>query len=331
MKTTGIGSMPGKDFREATRMVVDLGNDLLAWPEVPERDECSSMVGRTAGLLEQACNLTRDGWRLAGRPDSAQRRAARWWSNDLDDFEELTQGFEGTVKVALTGPWTLASQLRLGHPTMNHVLADRGACRDLAQALAAGVVDLTTGLRARMPHPVIVQVDEPGAAAVLAGDLPTFSGLERYRTPDADEVLAAWRELIVAVQAVPGIAQVWLHSCAPGLDPDLLMRAGFDGLAVESRHLDLDVAGDWLDAGRTLALGVVRTDQPQVPGVDEITRSALEPLRRLGVDPVTAADRVVLTPACGLAGWSMRDAAAILDRLGQASGLVAEQLQGSAT
>ncbi len=331
MKSTGIGSMPGKDFREATRMVVDLSTDLLAWPEVPGRDACSSMVGRTAGLLEQACNLTGDGWRLAGRPDAAQRRAARWWSNDLDDFEELTQGFEGTLKIAVTGPWTLASQVRLGHPTMSHVLADPGACRDLAQALAAGVVELTTRLQARLAHPVIVQMDEPAAAAVLAGGLPTFSGLDRYRTPDADEVLGAWREVIVAAQGVPGNAQVWLHSCAPGIDPDLLMRAGFDGLAVEPQHLDLDAAGDWLDAGHTLALGVVRTDQPQVPGVDEITRSALEPLRRLGVDPATAADRVVLTPGCGLAGWSMRDAAAILDRLGQASGLVAEQLQGSAT
>ena len=79
MRTTGMGSMPGRDFREATRVVADLSGALLAWPELPQRDASSAMIGRTLGLLAQPCELATDGWRLAAARDSAQQRAARWW------------------------------------------------------------------------------------------------------------------------------------------------------------------------------------------------------------------------------------------------------------
>lgn len=326
MRSTGLGSMPGTDFRQATGVVRDLSEELFAWPEVPARDEASAMIGRTLGLLAQATSRSPDGWRLSSSPDAAQLRAARWWGHDLDDFEELTQGYTGTIKLAVAGPWTLASQLRLAHPTMNHVIADRGACRDLAQALAEGIGAMAARVRSRLGHELIIQIDEPAAPAVLGGALPTFSGLHKYRTPDTDEVLAAWREVVAAAVLVDGVDQVWLHSCAPGLDIELVGRAGFNGLAVEAGQLDLDAAGQWLDAGRTLALGVAATDRPVVPGVDQLVGAALRPLRQLTIDAAMAEHQVVLTPACGLAGWPLADAARLLERLNQASELVSEQL-----
>lgn len=325
MRTTGLGSMPGADFREATRVVRDLSAEVLAWPEVPDRGASSAMIGRTLGLLAQATNLTSDGWRLASSPDAAQLRAERWWGHDLDDFEELTLGFEGTLKVALAGPWTLASQLRLPHPTMSHVITDQGACRDLGQALAEAVKALAERLQARFAGPLIIQIDEPAAPAVLSGELPTFSGLHRYRTPDHDEALESWRGVVAAAHQA-GVEQLWLHSCAAGIDSDLAGRAGFSALALPASQLNLDEAGYWLDAGRTLALGVVPTDQPRVPGVDQITAEALSRLRQLDIDPALLDDQVVLTPDCGLAGWPMSAAARVLQHLNEASGLVSEQL-----
>lgn len=187
MIITALGSMPGRDFRESTRIVADLLPDLLAWPELPARDASSAMIGRTLGLLEQPCELTADGWRLAARADAAQRRAQRWWSSDLDDIEELTQDYGGALKVALAGPWTLATSVRLAHPTMTHVLADEGACRDLTQALAEAVAQLASRLVARLGRRLIVQLDEPVIGAVLGGTLPTFSGCTATQCP-----IAAW-------------------------------------------------------------------------------------------------------------------------------------------
>lgn len=327
MRISALGSMPGTDFREATRMVADLLPDLLAWPELPARDASSAMIGRTLGLLEQPANLTADGWRLAASSDTAQQRAARWWRNDLDDFEELTQHHEGALKVAVTGPWTLASAVRLAHPTMNHVISDPGACRDLGQALAEGIAELV-GRLGRLGRELVVQLDEPAIGAVLGGELATFSGLQRYRTPEADEVLASWRW---SVEAIKGAGAVpWLQSCAPGLDLGQVGRAGFDGVALDARFIDdraLDAIGGWLDAGATLGLGIARTDQVRVPAVDELVAEALRTLRPLEMDPELLDANVVLTPACGLAGWPAGAAAQLLERLAPAAELVAEQLR----
>ncbi len=329
MRVTGLGSMPGRDFREATRIVAELQPDVLAWPEVPARDASSTMIGRTLGLLELPVNLTDDGWRLAAAKGSAQLRAERWWRSDLDDFEELTQGHQGVVKVALAGPWTLATSLRLTHPTMTHVLADEVACQDLAQALAEAVAGLVARLRARLGREVVIQIDEPVIGTVLGGTMPTFSGLQHYRVPARDEVQASWQGLVAAAGSA-GVDAVWLHSCGPDLDLDLARRAGLDAVALDARFVNartLDEIGGWLDVGRTLALGIVRTDQVAVPTVDAIVTAALRVLRPLELDPELLDAAVLLTPACGLGLWPADQAARLLERLPEAAELVAEQLR----
>ena len=52
------------------------------------------------------------GWRLTDAPGVDHRRARSLLAQDLDMFEELTQGYEGQLKVQLTGPWTLAAHRR---------------------------------------------------------------------------------------------------------------------------------------------------------------------------------------------------------------------------
>lgn len=329
MRATSLGSMPGTDLREATRIVAEVQPDVLAWPEVPARDAASAMIGRSLGLLELPANLGAEGWRLASGKDAAQLRAERWWRHDLDDFEELTQQQGATVKIAVAGPWTLATSVRLAHPTMRHVISDPIACRDLGQALAEAVAGLTERVVARLGREVIVQLDEPVIGAVLGGDLPTFSGLHRYRTPERDEVERSWLEVVAAARQA-GAAQVWLHSCGPGVDVDLARRADVDTLALDARFIDAalrDRLGEWLDAGRGLALGVVRTDQVAVPAVDWIVDEALRLLRRFEMDPGLLDERVLLTPACGLGLWPMPAATRLLQRLPEAAELVAEQLQ----
>lgn len=327
MIATALGSMPGDDFRESVKMAADLLPELLAWPEVPARDPSSAMIGRTLGLLEQPCELSPDGWRLATRPDQAQRRAARWWSSDLDDFEELTQDHGGAVKIALAGPWTLATSIRLAHPTMTHVIADEGACRDLAQALAEAAGEIARTLVTRLGKPLIMQFDEPVIGAVLSGSLPTFSGLHRYPVPDRGVVGDSWHAIIELVRAVDGVEGVWLHSCGQGIPFDLVGKSGFTGLSLDVRYIgssELDACGQWISDGRTLALGIARTDEVKVPSTDELTDRALQLLRPLEIEPQLLNKQVILTPACGLAGWDAASVARLLTNLREAAGLAAE-------
>jgi len=329
VRVTGLGSMPGDDMRETVRVVRDLLPDIFAWPELPGRGPASGMIGRTLGLLGQPCVLDADGWRLASAVSAPQVRSERWWHSDLDDIEELTLDASAPVKVAFAGPWTLAASVRLAHPTMDHVIADEGACRDVAQALAEGVADRVATISSRLGRPVLVQLDEPAAPAVLGGTLPTFSGLHRYRTPGRDEVEGAWRLVVEAVGGMPAVEGVWMHCCAPGLDLGAIERTGFTGAALDARHLtdrSLDDVGGWLESGRTLALGVARTDQVIVPPVDGLVDAAAGLLRPLGLDPDLLDAGVVLTPACGLGTWPADAARAVLERLGSAAPLVAERL-----
>lgn len=330
MRHTGLGSMPGQDFREACRVVLDLSDDLVAFPELPMRDAASGMVGRTLGLLALPTTLDADGWRLAAGTGIQQARSARWWRGDLDDFEELAQGHQGVVKVAIAGPWTLAACVRASHPTMDHVLGDAGACRELGQALAEAAAELVAGLAKRLGREVWLQVDEPLAAGVIGGQISSFSGLHRYRVPDQDEVLGSWRAIVSAAESA-GAGQIWLHSCSAGAPWELARRAGFTGLAGDARHFTgaaYNLVGAHLDAGGSFGLGIARSDQVSLPPVDALVRASYDWLRPLELDADLLTRKVVLTPACGLGTWPFTEAAGLLERLGQAAPKLAERLHG---
>ena len=93
----------------------------------------------------------------------------------------MARATPGRFKIQVAGPWTLAATVE--RPRGDRVLADRGARRELAQALAEGLGDTwpTYAAAARM-HRLIVQVDEPALPAVLAGRVPTASGFHRHRS-----------------------------------------------------------------------------------------------------------------------------------------------------
>ncbi len=307
---SAVGSFPGTDqreFDEAVRMV--LGElDLPVLPEVPGRGVGAGMVGRTLGLVtELDADLQPAGWRLtgtSGAPALDQRRARSLLGQDLDTFEELAAGTAGPVKVQVAGPWTLAATVE--RPRGDKVLADHGARRDLAQALALGVADHVADVRRRLPNAtrIVVQVDEPALPAVLAGAVPTASGFGRLRTvhpPEASDALA-W---VLDAVRVAG-AEPWVHCCAPDAPLALLRGAGAAGLAVDLSLVGAaghDALAAALEAGETVVLGVVPTAEPAVPPVEKDLVGVVHRwLDMVGLDPADAIDHLALTPACGLAG-----------------------------
>ncbi len=196
-------------------------------------------------------------------------------------------------------------------------MADSGARRDLAQALAEGLRDHVADLRRRLPEAsrLVVQVDEPALAAVLSASIPTASGFGRHRAvhpPEASEALG-W---VLSAVAEAG-AEPWVHTCAADTPLALLRGAGARGLSVDLGRLsarDHDELGSALEAGESVALGLVAsTDPAAYPTDTEVTESAVRWLDMLGLDPEVVEERLVLAPACGLAGaspaWAQRSLA----------------------
>lgn len=308
---SGVGSMPGTDqraFDEALRMILGEYAEtphVPYLPEVPGRGVAAGMIGRTLGLItEVGIDLQPAGWRMTDAAGVDHRRARSLLSQDLDGLEELAQDRGGMFKVQIVGPWSLAATVE--KPRGDKVLSDVGARRDLAQSLALAVAEHVADLRRRLPNceRLVVQVDEPALPAVLAGSIPTASGFGRHRTIHPPEVS---QSLTWVFEAIAGAgAEPWAHCCAEDAPLSLLWGAGAVGLAVDLDRVAAaqhDVLAEALDAGDSVMLGVLPTnDDVALPTDSAVVERVLRWLDFLGLDLSTVGDRLLISPACGLAG-----------------------------
>lgn len=320
---TGVGSMPGTDIAEAQRTIFGELPDLPHLAELPERGPGADMIGRSAGfLVELAVQVYAGRWQVAPRPGTDLRRTADLMERDLDQLTEQGAGFAGVVKLQSAGPWTLAASIDL--PIGGRLLRDQGAVRDLTGSLAEGLRRHVDEVRKRLPRAsLLLQLDEPSLQTVLAGHVPTESGLGAYRAIEPADAATALRTIVEAV-GVP----VVVHSCAP----DVPLQVVRDSLAAAvsldmSLVKDLDPLGETIEAGLGVFAGVVPT-RP-VPGNAPDAKVIAEKIttlwrQRLGFSADQLAQQVVLTPACGLAGASQAYVRAVLTALREAGRRLAE-------
>jgi methionine synthase II (cobalamin-independent) len=265
------------------------------------------MTGRALAVMSDlGADLQPAGWRLTDAPGVDHRRARSLLARDLDTLEEQAQESERSffLKIQIAGPWTMAATVE--KPRGDKVLSDFGARRELAQALAEGLRTHVRDVRRRLPgsERLVVQVDEPALAAVLTGSVPTASGFHRHRSVDLPEASAALEWVLDAV-ADEG-AEPWVHTCARDTPLGLLRGAGARGLSVDLAMMsaaDHDVLAEALDQDETVVLGVLPSTEPAQPPTEaEVTERVLRWLDMVGLDPDTTGDRLVLSPACGMAG-----------------------------
>jgi hypothetical protein len=309
---TGIGSLPGAVPGEAAAMVA---GELPALPhlvELPGRGVGADLVGRTAGLLVDIwAEVVPSGWRISRRPGRDFSRARDLMAWDLDAAEENYAGAEW-VKVQVCGPWTLAAGLEL--PSGHRALTDPGAVRDLVESLVEGLNSHVAEVVRRIPGAgVVVQIDEPGLPAVLAGSLPTASGFGTVRAVPASRA----RESLAAVVESLGDHPVVAHCCHADAPVRMLTACGFPALAVDltlvgDRTSALDAVGEFIDGGGILLAGLIPGAAPTKPSAPLKYWAAplLDAWNRLGFRREELAARVVPTPRCGLAGadrgWAVR-------------------------
>ncbi|MBQ0989175.1 methionine synthase [Micromonospora sp. H61] len=308
---TGIGSLLGTDIGEAQRVVLGELPELPHLPELPARGPGADMIGRSAGLLvELPVEVYAGRWRVAPRPGRDLRRARDLMERDLDQLAEQAEGYAGPIKVQAAGPLTLAASLEL--PIGGRMLRDPGAVRDLTGSLAEGLRAHVAAVARRLPQAsVLLQLDEPSLPTVLAGRVPTESGLGAYRAVDSVDAAALLRTVVEAV-GVPTL----VHCCAPEVPLELIRSTGAVAVALDLDLVTkLDPLGEAIDAGLGLLAGVAPTRPPSAGGAPtsaQIADRVRQVWDRLGFPRRQLAEQVVVTPACGLAGATPEYARAVL-------------------
>lgn len=318
---TALGPWPGEDPLEAARAIRgELGSPHLPFlAELPARGVGSDALGRTASLLEElAVDVQPHGWRLVDRPGKDFRRAASALATDINVLADVA-GTEdtsaGEIKVQLVGPLSLAAGLYLHNG--ERALIDHGARRDLADSLAAGVGNHLTRVSAAVPGArLVVQLDEPDIAAILAGTIPTASGYRTLRAVAGSEARESWRTVINALRAA-GADEVVVSVPAIEAPVEQILTAGADGIAVPVKPLTSrqweQLAGA-VEAGKRLWAGALDVEAKTLPKVSDVVESVWRPWRQLGL-PASSLHTLRVTPSAGLAGHTPAQATAVLGKL----------------
>ncbi len=295
--------MPGSSAHEAMRIVAGELPDFVHVVELPARGPGSDVVGRTAGILASVdsgfgLETTPLGWRISRSIGRDMRRAQSWLNEDLDALEDGTSGYEGVVKAAICGPWTLAAQIEL--PTGERMLRDPGAVHDLAQALGEAARLHVSEVQQRVPGAtVVLQLDEPALPTVLAGRIGTASGLSVYSAVDDQTAERVLREVLIAGAGV--------HCCAGDPPIDLLRSSGAAFVSVDLLAIGQscdEALGRAFDSGLGILAGCLASTGEGPVSDTRASAPVRDLLHRLGLTDARWLDQLVITPACGLAAAS---------------------------
>ncbi|WP_426003346.1 hypothetical protein ACPFL9_13815 [Paenarthrobacter sp. NyZ202] len=330
---TAPGTWPGTDHAEAVRTVRgELGDPHLPFlPELPDRGVGADAVGRTSALLvDLAVDVQPHGWRLVDRPGKDEQRARSLLASDINVLADIAGAEDAqatTLKVQFVGPLTLAANLYLHNGERS--LLDYGARRDIAESLAAGVGSHLQRLAAAVPDArIVVQVDEPDIAAVMAGTIPTASGYRTLRSIAGEEVTGAWRLVVEALKSAGAVETV---ISVPKIEAPIerILSAGADGVAVPLKAL---TTRQWeqlaaaAEAGKRVWAGAMATDGP-LPRTADIVNTIWRPWRQLGL-PASLLSGLRVTPATGLAHLPPSTAKEVLVRLTQVADGLDQLAQG---
>ena len=189
----------------------------------------------------------------------------------------------------------------------------------MAASLAAGVGSYLSRVSAAVPGArLVVQLDEPDIAAVLAGTIPTSSGYRTLRAVAGQEATESWGVVIAALREA-GAAEIII--AVPEIEApfDRILAAGADGIAVPLKALTSrqweQLAGA-VEGGKRLWAGALDVRPGTLPRVADVVESVWRPWHQLGL-PASSLRTLRVTPSAGLAGQSPASATAVLTRLTQ--------------
>ena len=312
---TGVGAWPGTEVHEVAVTIRDVCVGLPHLAELPERGPGAEMYGRTMALVSAVSNdfaveTVPTGWRLTDGRGKDMRRADSFMSNDLDEIEQVYEGYEGDFKIQIVGPWTLAASIEMHSGEM--ILRDPGAVRDLTQALCHTITRHVADVQRRIPGArLIVQFDEPLLRDVLRGSIKTQSGFSAYREIEPAVLGAALKQVSEAHNE-----KSIVHSCADEIPFDLIRQAGISAISYDVALVGdqaTDYLGEQIEAGGFVILGISpKTAKTGLAGVRRVGS-------RIGYSEEEWNTHIVLSPPCDLIDMSLTDARERMELLGEVS------------
>ncbi|MGW6132560.1 hypothetical protein ACWFNE_21240 [Cellulomonas sp. NPDC055163] len=330
---------PGEDLLDAQSVVV---GDLADTPEgldglpflvrLPARGPWADSTAQTAALLvDLPVELGVHGWKLADRPGHDHSRARALVREGLDVLAVAAHGYAGPLVVPVVGPLTLAASLYLARG--DRVLADPGAVSELAESLAAGLVEHLAAVRRAVPGAAVsVVLHEPLLAQVVAGVLPTFSGYSALRPVRAPVAAERLRTVTGALRGAATAERVVVHGGAAWSSTATVADSGADAVALAVGGFDeraWERVAELVERGTALWAELPPQASSQCAGPDVAGQAAvlLEPWRRVGLPAERLRDVVVLAPPVG-PGATPDDARGALAGTVRAALIVAERAEG---
>lgn len=302
---TSIGSLPHRDADAAAAFVLRHHPDLPAAPQCPRRSALEGMVAQVArGIpgVEVSPSGTISVDVDALDPEADPKPVLDGSSHaGLLAFLSLAAGRTAPVKVQLTGPVTLGTALLEAGAPADVAYRIAGAA---VRAYGAALVELCTR---RLPEAHLVAfVDEPGLVrAGKDGGLPL--------APEETVDLLSNALAVLEPHATTGV-----HCCGR-TEWRLPTAAGATILSLpadpEWVAASAGVLNAHLERGGWIAWGVVPTSEPVGQRAERLWRRLMNmwcDLVQAGCDPAQLRAQALVTPACGLAGHGVSQAARTL-------------------
>jgi hypothetical protein len=306
--SSSVGSLPHEEVAAGVHFALDHQPRLPAAPSLPRRAPVEGMVPQAAWGIAGVLVLP-DGSLLV---DEAAVDPEAPLGPVLDDepfaamrgFFAAVEGRVAPYKLQLTGPVSLGLALHaVGVP------ADR-AFAVAAKAVSARVSEVLAAARRATPGATpLLFLDEPGLTAALEPGFPL--GVD-----DTLDLVSS------ALAAVEGGAIAGLHCCGRA-DWPVVLQAGPQMLSLPVDAGATDHPGafaDFLERGGWIAWGAVPTDRPLGETAEILWRRTVtewDALAEAGCDPRLLVEHALITPACGLVGLDVAQAAHVMDLTGE--------------
>ena len=303
---TGVGSMPGDDqhaYDEACGSCSASCPTCRTCPSCRAAGRGARLTGRALAVMaDLGADLQPAGWRLTDapgrRPPAGPQPAGPGPRRARGAGPGATTG---TFKVQVAGPWTLAATVE--KPRGDKVLADHGARRELAQALAEGLRDHVarrTPSAARAPTGWSSRSTSRRWPPCWPAAVPTASGFDRHRDRRPARGVARRSAGCSAAIAEAG-AEPWVHSLR-GRDAagPAARRRGARALGRPGHAVGAPTTTRPPRRSRRARPSRSASSRPLDPAAAptdaQVTESVLRWLDMLGLDPDAVGDRLVLTP-----------------------------------
>ncbi|NQT26244.1 hypothetical protein HQ585_12875 [candidate division KSB1 bacterium] len=328
LSTTGIGSVPFTDSKEAVSFLLNAGLSIPFWPQLPKRsfeEEMIPQYGKGMPCVRIDTNCKTVSLDVSSKLSELEAFYHRFLEEDPSLFaisSDVAAGLVAfqnmagekmwpVVKGQTTGPITLSTGI--AGEDKRPLFSDPELRDAVVKTLVRQVQWQVKQLKPFASEGVLLFVDEPVLAAF---------GSSSYLYLSEEIVHGMLGEVFDAISEAGGITGI--HVCGNS-DFGMIVRSGvqvinFDAYQYgESISLYPDDIKAFFDRGGSIAWGIVPTtpaiNRETVEGLTERLKGCFDAMERKGFSKALLYERAILTPSCGAGNLSLDEARRVFDLL----------------